>query len=851
MKEPEILSNLLSKRSCYTDLLFKRPKSLSKLLPYDEYYEEKKIFVQKDGSLGAVFEIDLLEHESEQAKDIISKLSDLKNWMRLSEQFVLQVYFDQSKLSTLDKKWKNLEDSFKGGNEVSKYLYKEKIKSFKKNSNYPYVRKCYLSVRYFPKQKSSFSLLSLKSKGNKELKAETVNFIREAKKFDESLKVLELDSGLKLKRLEADNLVDFLRKFFNPKTYYKRPFANYAANSPISEQVIFNFPTLDYSGIEREGLKTKTISVKAPQFTYPGAPAYFLELDFPFSLNLNFSFPPKNKIEKFLGLKSFFLENTPSAYAKIQKEEIDDVQEKIARGDSCVHLTISVVIEGESDDELEEKIRRVVSVFHNKFDCEVIVEDDIGLGLCLNTLPLNYTPDADLSSSRYFKILASDACSFLPIFDSFKGFKNPISLHLSRENNLVPFSLLENETSNHTVILADSGSGKSCFVNDWICSVKKAFPKEKEPLVFVVDKGSSYTALAEYFDSDVTVFDRNKDIPFSPFRGVFDEEKISFLTNFILLAIKLSSETFSIESEHRSAITKALREAYKTKSIQNNAQYVDGEIVNDEELGEIEINMDDFIDALSGLTEGQSEGFRELIRSLAEKLRPFYGDGIYAKFFKGSLKQNHPGEEKLFYIYDLDSIESDKILQSLLTMAVTEEIRRIIRLPQNRGRTSFVVFEEFAMLGRNNPMMRDFAIDMAERMRKLGCWIIALTPRPQNYFDLEVGQAFWGVADNFIFLRMSPENVDFLAKNSNMFNEADIQILNSLELKKGSHTDVYYFNKNKRKKGAFKSVQTPFDRWLAPTNAKDAHLLSKTLGKFKHDKWKTLEYLVQKFPEGA
>ena len=184
----------------------------------------------------------MLEHEAQQAKDIISKLSDLKNWMRLSEQFVLQVYFDQSKLSKLDKKWKNLEESFNDGNEVSKYLYMEKINSFKENSNYPYVRKCFLSVRYFPKQKNSFSVLSLKSKRRpRNSSQKTVNFIREAKRFDESLKVLELDSGLKLKRLEADDLVDFLRKFFNPKTYYKRPFANYAANSPISEQVIFNF----------------------------------------------------------------------------------------------------------------------------------------------------------------------------------------------------------------------------------------------------------------------------------------------------------------------------------------------------------------------------------------------------------------------------------------------------------------------------------------------------------------------------------------------------------------------------------------------------------------------------------
>jgi len=45
-----------------------------------------------------------------------------------------------------------------------------------------------------------------------------------------------------------------------------------------------------------------------------------------------------------------------------------------------VHLTFTVVIEGESDEALDERTRALCSIFHNDLECEVIVEDDIGLG---------------------------------------------------------------------------------------------------------------------------------------------------------------------------------------------------------------------------------------------------------------------------------------------------------------------------------------------------------------------------------------------------------------------------------------------------------------------------------------
>ena len=155
--------------------------------------------------------------------------------------------------------------------------------------------------------------------------------------------------------------------------------------------------------------------------------------------------------------------------------------------------------------------------------------------------------------------------------------------------------------------------------------------------------------------------------------------------------------------------------------------------------------------------------------------------------------------------------------------------------------------EEFAMLGRNNPAFRDFAIDFAETMRKRGCWLITLTPRPQNYFELEVGKAFWSVASNYVFLQKNSDNVDFILEKSSLLDEASGEIVRSLKTIKGKHSEIFFTNKNKTIQGAFCYAQTPMGRWLSPTNASDTREALKALKKFE-DKWEALDYLVKNFP---
>lgn len=832
--------------------LFQRPESLSALLPYADYLADDRIFIMKDGSLGAIFAIELLEHEAMNAAGIVSAVNSLKSWLSLPENCSMQIVYDQQMLSPHDQVLTKLASMEQQGHPVSEALFQERLRTLTAACSTdlplaPFSRQAYASIRYYPRFLSKSRGRGAVSRSEATLFRTTQEFIRELLTFKHLLADFEHASAVPLRSIDASELIDQLRRFFNPVSYYRREFARYNPNLPISEQIIFSAPVLDYAGIQREGRKTRTISLKtSPLYSYPGGMAYFTRLPFPYRLSLAFSFPNRTKSKQFFDIKEFFLQNTPSARARRQREEVLEVQERLARDDRCLFMTFNVIVDGESEAELDHKTRAIVSVFHQDLECEAIKESDIGLGLCLNSLPLCYSPKADFSAQRFIRILRSDAVKFLPVFDSFRGLTQPDQLYLSRERNLVRFSLLENETSNHTIVLADSGSGKSAFVIDCVQAIKRKAP---EPLVFVIDKKSSYLMASEYYDADLTVFDFDRELPFSPFRGQFDEGKLAFLTHLLVAAIKLTSPSFEVESDHRTALTKALRLAHERKTQQAGLRYIDGELVDADASEDIEITMAEVIAELGALpSQREYESFEPLVAELIQKLKPFYGDGTYSRFFQGSTATR--GKSKLFFIYDLDALDADPVLQTLMSMAVMDEITRIIKLPANKGRMGLIVLEELGRLGQD-PTVARYVVDWAETLRKYGYWLIGLSPRPSTYFELEAGRALWSVADNFVFLQMSADNVNYITKNSDILDEADAQIVKSLRTVRGKYADVFYTNKKKSRKGAFRFFQTALDCWLAPTNSRDAGAAQAALQAFPGERWQALQYLATAFPDGV
>ncbi len=858
-KIPDIFTKTLAKQELFAKALFERPESLSKFLPYDEYLREFGLFRQKDGSLGAVYEVTLCEHETKTADQICDLLLKLRNWFRLDETLTLSLLFEQAPISPHDSLWNQYSTpTDQTRQDIPSVLHLAQIQKMK--SAMPLRRRLYLSIRSFEK-KISFADRLVNTKAElanpDQTLSNTMNgFLKSLREFNHLLSQFDLTTPLQMKRLNDEELADILRRTFNPVTYYERPFAKINSNLPLADQVIFCKSNLGFEGITREGTSTRTITLKnAPSFAYPGAMAYFLSLDFPFRIGINISFPKGAAMKRHFALKEFFLQNTPSARSKRQKVEIDSLQERLLRDDRVLNMTFCVFIDSEaretpeaSTEELERRTKETLARFQQKLECEAIVEKEIGFGLWLNALPLNYHPIADSTAKRAIRILASDITHFCPIFDTFRGTQSAQSLFYSRENGVVPFSLKTYGNSHMTAVLGDTGSAKSGQVIKLLLGELRRDPK---PMIFVVDNKTSYGMVAKFIPSELTTFESGKPMPFSPFRGQLDEDKQRFLVHWLTAAIQLTSPQFKFESEHQTCISQALRLAFEAKARAAGIRYVDGKLIETESAHEPMVALDDVMAQLGALTGiPEFEKYGQAIDEISRKLRPFYSDGIYASFFRQTTPTPKAKPVDL-YIYDLDGLSGDPILQTLATMSVVDEIRRKIKTDQGRERGGFVVIEELGMLGRNNPVAKDFVIDAAETFRKLGFFLIGLTPDPANYFKTEAGQAMWAVADHYLFLAMKDDNVKFLQEKSELLGEASAQIVKSLRTIRGKHAECFYIHKSKEFSGTFRSVPSAHELWLMPTHRPDALEAQKALARFPNEPELALEDLIRRYPDGT
>jgi len=632
----KLFDMVLSKHALFAKALFERPESFSKFLPYEEYLSEFELFRQKDHSLGVVYEVTLCEHEVKTSREIIALLESLKQWFCLSEELTLSLLFDQSPISSHDPIWDELAGS-KTDEETDfpQKIYLNKLKVFQGLTTEPKVipkplrRKLYLSIRNFWNPNSYRHKLGgihqIFGNPNETLLGEVEKNLRLFREFNHSLSQFEMTSPLPLRRLCAAEFATLLRRTFNPVTYFKRPFAAINPKLSLSEQLIYCSTELDYPGIMRERLKTRTITLKnAPHFAYPGSMAYFLSLDFPFRMGINISFPSSTKIKRHFGLKDFFLQNTPSARTRRQKAEIDLLQEKLLRDDRVLNMTFCVFLEGDDNEGLDLKTKECLARFQQKLECEAIVEKEIGLGLWFNSLPLCYHPSADFTSRRAIRILKSDLVHFLPVFDSFRGSQKAQSLFLSRERGLVPFDIKSVGNSHMMAVLGDIGSGKSAQVIQLLLGELRRNPK---PVIFVLDHKTSYGMVSKYLKSEITTFEAGKPMPFSPFRGALDEDKLRFLVHLLTSAIQMTSTNFVLESEHRTCLTESLRNAYFTKAQTAGVRYQNGFLVEgsqDETHLELNVTLDDVISAMGALTgQTEFEKYGQFVDEITKKLRPF------------------------------------------------------------------------------------------------------------------------------------------------------------------------------------------------------------------------------------
>lgn len=808
--------------------------------PYREFRPEQRMFILNDASLGVIYRIGLKEHEPMSVDDVHDLKSQMEQWLSLPSNCLAQFYFEQKPLEA--QELNNLSDlSYEPENKVAGFLRSQRIE--KMSSQELFVRNCYFSIRFVPEK----SVLNVADYLPEDMAGSILRglhqFERNIEDFEKILSRIESLSRLQVTRVDATDLRKIVRNAFGFQSDSRQASINLQV--PLNEQLVFESVEANSAGLMGP-LKSRTISFLVPSDHYEGVASLFLKLNFPYALSLRMSFPSKAKTARFLGIKEWCTKNSFSAKSKRQFDELQQTKRRLAEGDPCVHLSWGVTVYGETEELLTDRVSKVMALAIEGFDCNAIIENEIGFDLLRSGLPLHYDPKSEWGTQRHIPLHRSEVINFLPIFDSFRGTRKSLQMFRSRDYNIVPFSTIEGETSQHGIFLGDSGSGKSAFINNVINGIKAINP---EPILFVIDFNTSQTMNVKFYNGELNVFTQGKVCSASVFRGVYDQKKVSVLTNWICEAIRLTSPSFQIESEHKEAISQAVRMAYKKKVTASGLKFIEGELFEFESHDSIYIDMDSLAAELAYLpAEEGFERFRQPIEDLLVKLRNFYGDGLYASYFRPSVDKT--AFDKRFYVYDLGQIKDDPVLLNLTVGCIFEEIRQLKLLPENQAREIWAVLDEIAALGRESDLLTQYFINKAETARKDGFWIYGATNRPQNFFEIPMCLALFQVAEHFCFLPMDKDNVQMLSNYSEKITEADKENIKSLRTERGKFSEVYYIGKSTGKKGVLVYEQTPHERWQSPTNAKEGREALKSLKKFDDDAIKAIDHLVINYPNG-
>ena len=283
----------------------------------------------------------------------------------------------------------------------------------------------------------------------------------------------------------------------------------------------------DRDGVWLGETRVRTLSVKTfPPAVNFGYLSYLINdimsghrgLKYPFLLTTNLYFPDQQKTRTGLGAKRQWTTNM--AYGPmlkwvpqlgIRRHDYETLFASLEDGHTLVRIACSLAILGESEDEADARVASAINYWAER-NFTLLPDRFIPLPVFLNMLPLGADRQVIVDLGRYRTMTTRHATSLLPLFSDWKGAATPRVTLLSRNGQVMGIDLFESSTNYNAVIAAQSGSGKSFFVNDLIYAYLAAGAQ-----IWVIDIGRSYQKLADILGGEFMEFDKANKIGLSPF----------------------------------------------------------------------------------------------------------------------------------------------------------------------------------------------------------------------------------------------------------------------------------------------------------------------------------------------
>lgn len=776
---------------------------------------EEGFFLLKDFSIGHIFEVVVSDQIFMDNTDLSSFLNDIKKSVSNSFRdfflekdgcdFVIQFFYQQRPYFE-----RNQNDEGHLNKEISEIFLKEK--EYVLENFCLFDRRLFACFRIIPKVKEENRFIKGLKNFIKTKEIEKDSKITEFmggffRSFRESISLFESSCPryISLRKLQEDELTDFINEKIQDEKRIKIKDVDLKDSFVFSDLREFRDCTL--AGEKKIFSFYIDQIPKGGESSLPFGSMCFLQNQEQFkSFDFVWTFSSGEcQFKENMIIKKAWFERRPLSK---ELEEIESFQEKIGFQNPFGKLTLRIFFYNiERSD-----IPFLKSFFIENLNSRLVLEKQIPFHMFITGLPLNCRPeDNDLLGGRTKTIDLQNALFFAPIFPAQEKkighFLLPSILGAPSS-----FDLFAGDSNRMTMVLAQSGGGKSVFASYALLDFLGRFP---ESPVRIIDIKTSYRKTASLFGGVVINFDRDsiRQSNFNPF--FLEEPSESDLEDLFLLlqtVIYLKSPEFSFSPIHTEILRKSLfiafetfRESFKSfddiyfpnwQDVKASMAIACNELFSDSGIKDIEKFKNELVQASICLDQ----------------------NGEYGDIFSSSIsvKTKFSNKNDNFIIFDLDGI-SDPVLKKIACLVAFNRINKDFSSFSKKTK-KLIVLEELGVLLSGNDsgqeVIESFISKTIKTCRKVNAQIIGITNDVADYSKTKAGKSLWANSTQKIFLPLGPMSSLLIEDFKNFFTEAEEQVLSILKKNIEKKYSMAYIRSENESCQYKMVVKIPLSPWL-------------------------------------
>lgn len=483
------------------------------------------------------------------------------------------------------------------------------------------------------------------------------------------------------------------------------------------------------------------------------------------------------------------------------------LQEVLTGNEKILTMGMTIILWDKEKKDLQRKVDQVLRELKTLNQAEGICESITSFETFIQSWP------GSCEAFRTKKLKTSNASHLMPLFAYWRGNERPVCIFPNRD--FVPFGIdpFAPELPNwNGLVIGGSGAGKSFT----LCQLMLQFFTQKPtPKIVFVDNGKS----SENFVSSCG----------GEFIDVSVDSKVC-LNPFDLGPGETKPSTLKIK-----AILASLELMFRDEGQEN---------LPKREKALLESCIYELYSKIKGKTPTLSDLKSMLMKSSAESLKRYgeilfswTGDTAYGKLLDGQSNITLSKNITAIEVKGLDDFPDLKdVFMLLITNFVQREAEKDLTCP-------YVLICDEAHRLFKTASTRDYILYCYRVFRKYNCSIFCITQNHKDFLSIpEVADAIFPNTTHVFILRQRKIDWHDFQKTFD-FNEAELNAIKSLRIKKREFSEIFYMQDEKR--AILKIIPDSLSYWICTSDGTDKAKIQEMRGKYPEDsKLRTLQRLA-------